>query len=300
VANTHKRVTSWKLTPATKSRISLLTSYFNPPSTEEQQSIPLVRPIADYTLPSDHRGLAFPSLTSSPIIKAAFTNQRDAIDCTAKAEVECSVSTRGVTGIRGVRLFGYTLSTPLPIDFGSPIPWTRNEIDLGMPRGEVRYFGMEGLSLSSSKVLSTPSSSEQESPDLQPDSGKKKRRNPRGTQSSGIEKAISASLGTELDKTRIVTVPPTPPGSYSTPKVQPSEWVGDILDRGKTIVKNVGRRSSPARNDDVCFEDGVEILSLSDAPTIESLSLDQSTSTESDGSGHGKVQGEGSIIGEMS
>lgn len=299
VANTHERVTSWKLASATKSAMGLLTSIFNPPTTDEEiQSIPIARPIADYTLPSTHSEISFPTLTSSPIIKAAFTNQKDSsLDCTPKAEVECSL-TRGVTGIRGIRIFEYTISTPYT-DFGSSIPWTTKELDLGMPRGEVRYF--EGSISSSSggggRSIETPPSSEQDSPELQPDNSKKKRKN-RNTNlstgtSGGIEKAISASLGTELDKTRIITVPPTPPGSYSTPKLQTSEWMGEILDRGKSMVRNVTRQGSAvvgtrgSRDDEVCFEDGAEVLSLEDAPVIE---LDGSES--SDGSAHGKVRGE--------
>jgi len=314
VATTHERVTSWKLAPAQRSTIGLLTAYFNPPTTQEPQSIPVATPIADYILPSKHQDISFSTLISSPALKAAFTNQRDStIDCTAKAEVECSLSTRGVTGIRGIRLFEYTFptSTPLDTDFGTTLPWTTKEIDLGMPRGEVRYFGGAADSSSGSpRSLETPPSSEQESPSLTPETGgKKKRRNrPTGTTGTvtkdtgvGIEKAISASLGTELDKTRMTTVPPTPPGSFSTPKVQPSEWVGDILDRGKTIVRNVGRRSSTAvrgvqrGDEDVCFEDGVEVLSLEDAPAVE---LDGSESADSDESGHqGKVRGETSVVG---
>ena len=317
VATTHERVTSWKLSPAQRSTIGLLTSYFNPPTTEESQSIPVATAIADYTLPSEHRDISFSALISSPVLKAAFTNQHDsAIDCTAKAEVECSLSTRGVTGIRGIRLFEYTFTTSTPdTDFGGPLPWTQKEIDLGMPRGEVRYFGTsaDAASSSSARSLETPPSSEQDSPDLQPETGGKKKRRNRaaaaaagpttttGTKDSGIEKAISASLGTELDKTRMTTVPPTPPGSFSTPKVQPSEWMGDILDRGKTIVRNVRRRSSTIRggivrgDEDVCFEDGVEVLSLEDAPAV---ALDGSESADSDESGHqGKVRGEASVVG---
>lgn len=315
VATTHERVTSWKLSPAQRSTIGLLTSYFNPPATEEPQSIPVATAIADYTLPSEHRDIPFWSLISSPVLNAAFTNQRDSgIDCTAKAEVECSLSTRGVTGIRGIRLFEYTFTTSVPdTDFGGPLPWTQKEIDLGMPRGEVRYFGAaagaDGGSSSSPRSLETPPSSEQDSPDPQPETGSKKKRRNRAaatatsaTKDTGIERAISASLGTELDKTRMTTVPPTPPGSFSTPKVQPSEWMGDILDRGKTIVRNVRRRGSTVRggavvrgDEDVCFEDGVEVLSLEDAPTI---ALDGSDSADSDGSSHqGKVRGEVSVVG---
>ena len=301
-ATTHERVTSWKLPPAQRSTISLLTSYFNPPTTEEPQSIPVATPIADYILPSTDQAIPFSSLISSPALKAAFTNQQNSsIDCTAKAEVECSLSTRGVTGVRGIRLFEYTFTSSSPdADFGGPLPWTRKEIDLGMPRGEVRYFGGGEGSSSSARSLETPPSSEQDTPDLEPESGSKKKRRIRATatKDSGIEKAISASLGTELDKTRMTTVPPTPPGSYSTPKIQPSEWVGDILDRGKTIVRNARRRSSTVRgvvrDGDVCFEDGVEVLSLEDAPTIE---LERSESAESDGSSHGKVRGETSVVG---
>jgi hypothetical protein len=306
VANLHERVTSWKITAAAqRSAIGLLTSYFNPPTNDEPQSIPLARPIADYIFPSTHQELPFPSFITSPIIKAAFTNQKEpaTLDCTAKAELECSVSTRGVTGIRGIRLFEYTLAVPYN-DFGSPLPWTSREIDLGMPRGEVRYFATE-TSSSGSRSIETPPSSEQDSPDLQPDN-KKKRRN-RGNKTvvnsdTGIERAISVSLGTELDKTRMVTVPPTPPGSFSTPKITSSEWMGDILDRGKTIVRNVRRGSSNARvsnDDEVCFEEGVEVLSLNDVPGMDSLSLDRSESAESDGSGHGKVRVDGSMVEEL-
>ena len=175
VANIHERVSSWKLSSATKSTIGLLTSIFNPPANEEIQSIPIARQVADYTLPSTHQNIAFPTLTSSPIIRAAFTNQHSTVDCTAKAEVECSLSARGVTGIRGIRLFEYTISTS-NVDFGNTSPWTTlQEIDLGMPRGEVRYFPGD----SSRSIIETPPSSEQESPELQPDpsSPRKKRRN---------------------------------------------------------------------------------------------------------------------------
>ena len=284
VANIHERVSSWKLSSPTKSTIGLLTSIFNPPTNEEIQSIPIARQIADYTLPSTHQNVAFPTLTSSPVIRAAFTNQHSTVDCTAKAEVECSLSTRGVTGIRGIRLFEYTMSTS-NVDFGNTSPWTTiHEIDLGMPRGEVRYFPGDSRS-----IIETPPSSEQDSPELQPDpsSSRKKRRN-RAT-GGGIEKAISASLGTELDKASMITVPPTPPGSFSTPKLQPTEWMGDILDKGRTYVRNVRRQSTNIRDEEVCFEDGVEVLSLEDAPVIE---LDRSESVHSDGSGHGKVRGE--------
>ena len=284
VANIHERVSSWKLSSATKSTIGLLTSIFNPPTNEEIQSIPIARQIADFTLPSTYQSIAFPTLTSSPIIRAAFTNQHSPVDCTAKAEVECSLSTRGVAGIRGIRLFEYTISTS-NVDFGNTSPWTtKQEIDLGMPRGEVRYFPGD----SSRSIIETPPSSGQDSLELQPDpSSRKKRRN--RTTGGGIEKAISASLGTELDKTNMIAVPPTPPGSFSTPKVQPTEWMGDMLDKGRTYVRNVGRQSSNVRDEEVCFEDGVEVLSLEDAPMIE---LDTSESVDSDGSGHGKVRGE--------
>jgi hypothetical protein len=284
VANIHERVSSWKLSSPMKSTIGLLTSIFNPPTDEEIQSIPIARQIADYTLPSTHHNVAFPTLTSSPVIRAAFTNQHSTVDCTAKAEVECSLSSRGVTGIRGIRLFEYTMSTS-NVDFGNTSPWTTiQEIDLGMPRGEVRYFPGDSRS-----IIETPPSSEQDSPELQPDpsSPRKKRRN-RAT-GGGIEKAISASLGTELDKTSMITVPPTPPGSFSTPKLQPTEWMGDILDKGRTYVRNVRRQSTNIRDEEVSFEDGVEVLSLDDAPMIE---LDRSESVHSDGSGHGKVRGE--------
>lgn len=331
VANTHERVTSWKLAPSTtKSTIGMLTSLFNPPTTnanEEIQSIPIARPIADYTLPSNQLEIPFPTLTSSPVIKAAFTNQKDSIngggvDCTAKAEVECSL-TRGVTGIRGIRLFEYTLSSTSSstyADFGSSSPWTSTrEVDLGIPRGEVRYF--ENPLSSKSMIIETPPSSEQDSPELAPDntSSKKKRTRNRiannnpagnnpatgGTGSGGIEKAISASLGTELDKTRIVTIPPTPPGSYSTPKLHSTEWMGEMLDRaGKSIVRNVNarRRSTVKgggiRDEEVCFEDGVEVLSLEDAPST--IELDRSESSSDGSVGHqGKVRGEPSFIGEQ-
>ena len=150
VANTHERVVSWKLLPPRRSTIGLLSAYLKPQTTTttnaEPQSIPLALPVAEYTLPSQHQSVPFPMLTSSPIIKAAFTNQKEStLDCTAKAEVECSLSTHGITGIRNLRLFDYTLSTQLPssaaTDFGAPLPWTHTrEIDLGMPRGEVRYI----------------------------------------------------------------------------------------------------------------------------------------------------------------
>ena len=155
-----------------------------------------------------------------------------------------------------------------------------------MPRGEVRYFPGD----SSRSIIETPPSSEQDSSELQPDaisSTRKKRRNRGNT--GGIEKAISASLGTELDKTSMITIPPTPPGSFSTPKVQPTEWMEDILDKGRTYVRNVRRQSANIRDEEVCFEDGMEVLSLEDAPMI---GLDRSESVHSDGSGHGKVRGE--------
>lgn len=292
LADPTEKVGSWKLAPATNSTIGLLTAYFNPPTaSDEQQSIPLAQQIADYILPRVHRDLAFPSLTSSPIIKAAFTNQKDSnIDCTARAEVECSLSTKGVQGVRGIRLFGYALSSPYD-DFGPPSPaWTVQEIDLGMPRGQVRFFGISETS-SGSRSLETPPSSEHDSTDLTPDNKKKRRK-----AKDGIEKAILASLGAELDKSRMITVPPTPPGSFSTPKIQPSEWVGDILDRGKTIVRNVRRRSSVrGTREDIDFEEGVEVLSLNDASP---LTLERSESGESEGSGNVKVSGEASVVGE--
>ena len=290
VANTHERITSWKLLPPQKSTIGLLTAYFNPPTTQtEPQSIPLSVPVAEYTLPIQHQSLSFPSLTSSPLIKAAFTNQKESIDCTAKAEVECSLSTHGITGIRGLRLFEYTLATesevpsPANYDFGIPAPWTHlREIDLGMPRGEVRYI----TSTHSSTQDNTPPSSEQESPDL-PDKSKKRRT--KKAQTNELERA----LGTELDKANMVAIPPTPPGSVPTPKIPPAEW---FLDKGKDIVRNVRRRSSAKResnsNVDVDFEEGVEVLTLEDVPD---MALDASGS--SDGSGEGKVRGEGSVSG---
>jgi hypothetical protein len=297
VANTHERVTSWKLTPTTKSAISMLTSIFNPPTANEEiQSIPIARPIADYTIPSTHFNIPFPSLTSSPVIKAAFTNQRDLdVSCTAKAEVECSL-TRGITGIRGIRLFEYTMSSAPYEDFGSSVTWeTTKEVDLGIPRGEVRYFE---ASKSMTMENTPPSSGQESSPDLQPDNSKKKRRNRNANANDnsgvGIEKAISASLGTELDKTRMTIVPPTPPGSYSAPKFQSTEWMGDIIDRGKTMVRNVRQRNSRGvQDEDICFEDGVEVLSLEDAPVETELEGSES----SDGSGHvRKVRGDVSFV----
>lgn len=297
VANIHERATSWKLTAATRSISGMLTSLFNPPTivTEEAQSTPHARPIADYLLPTSYQSIPFPSLSASPVIKAAFTNQSPSTDCTAKAEVECSISTRGLNGVRCIRLFEYTSCTPF-IDFGSPLPFAQREIDLGIPRGQVRYVGDNTLQ---KPALETPPSSEGDSPDFAPDdqSSKKKRRKPVAPQSEGIEKAISASLGTELDKTRMVSIPPTPPGSFSTPKMPSSEWVGDILDRGKTMVRNVRRGSSivPAGKvqEELHFEDGVEVLSLEDAPLEE-----ESESGESEASRiTGKVRGDASVLG---
>jgi hypothetical protein len=306
VANLHERVTSWDLSSVPKSRMGVFTSYFSSPShNDESQSTPLARAIADYHLPAVHSNITFPALTSSPLIKAAFTNQQNPssrIECTAMAEVECSASTRGIVGIRGIRLFEYTLSSTFRlVDFGQCIPWIQTEIDLGMPRGEVKYIGADGSS-SSARSLETPPSSEQESPELQPDNVivKKKRRRHVVKDGRGIERDISASLGTELDKSNMVVVPPTPPGSFSTPKLQPTEWIGDMIDRGKTIVRNVRGRGTAVREgmqDEVSFEDGVEILSWNDAPAIDSVRLDRSESNESEGSGHGKVRGDGSVIG---
>jgi len=298
LANTNEKIMAWKLIAPQKSAIGLLTSYFNPPSNQqESQAVPLARPIAEYTLPSTHNDFSFPSLASSPVFKGAFTNQRETIiDCTANAEVENSRS-RTLGGKRGIRLFQYSLSTPFE-DFGSSIPWLETELDLGIPRGQVHYIG-GGSSGSSSKSLETPPSSEQESsPDLLPDgTSKKKRIRRKDAPATGIEKAISATLGTELDKAQMITVPPTPPGSFSTPKLQAGEWVGDILDKGKEIVRNVRRRSSAAhaRDENLSFEDGVEVLSLTDAPAIEELSLESSDSAESDGSGGRKVSGDGDL-----
>jgi len=296
LANGSEKLTSWKLAAAQKTAIGLLTSYFNTDvSSEEAQSIPLAKPIAEYMLPSSHQDLAFPSQTSSPILKAAFTNQRESTDCTARAEVECSLSPGGLTGHRGLRLFEYTLTTNEPtIDFGVSLPWITREIDLGMPRGEVRYLGDTG----SRSAVETPPSSENDSPELQPEQSKKARRTKKKVNDTagGIERAISATLETELDKTRMVAVPPTPPGSYSTPKVQPAEWVGDILDRGKTIVRNVRRKSmNQNTNDEVCFEEDVEVLSLNDAPAVEEL-VGSRDSVESDGSGKIKFRDDGSVM----
>jgi len=299
MANMHERVTSWKLTVPQRSFSGMLTSLFNPPTvaTEEAQPTPLARPIADYVLPTSYQPISFPSLSASPAIKAAFTNQSPATDCTAKAEVEWSISTRGLTGLRGIRLFEYTSSTPF-IDFGSPLPFTQREIDLGIPRGEVRFVGDTVVQKLAS--VETPPSSDGDSQELAlgDQSTTKKRRKPVAPQhSEGIEKAISASLGTELDKTRIVRVPPTPPGSFSTPKIASSEWVGDMYDRGKTIVRNVRKAGSivPAAKleEEVRFEDGVEVLSLEDAPLEE-----ESESGESEGSRTGnKVRGDASVVG---
>ena len=303
LANGNQRiVTSWKLPPAQKSAISLLTSYINPDiSSEEAQSIPLARAVAQYTLPSTHQEIPFPTLTSSPILKAAFTNQKESTDCTAKAEVECSLSTPGLTSHRGLRLFEYTLTTDSPgIDFGSTLPFTTREINLGIPHGEVRYLGDNG----NRSTVETPPSSENDSPELQPETGKKTHRQKKknipttSTSDGGIERAISATLGTELDKTRMVTVPPTPPGSFSTPKVQPAEWVGDILDRGKTIVRNVRRKSmNQHSNAEVCFEEDVEVLSLNDAPAVEELKGSRE-SVESDQSGKVKVRDDEGVMGQ--
>ena len=309
VANMHERLTSWKVVPPQRTAMSLLTAYFNPEASDESLSVPIARPIANYILPSTHRELPFPSLITSPIIKAAFTNQKEStLDSTAKAELECSVTTRGIQGIRGIRLFEYTISAAYD-DFGTPIPWTTKEIDLGMPRGQVRYFSAESAGSNSTKSLETPPSSEQDSPDLQPDNGKKKKRNrpAKKEESNGIENAISASLGTELDKTRMVAVPPTPPGSFSTPRIQTTEWMGEIIDRGKIIVQNVRKMSSVQSAkaeithtgaDEIRFEEGVEVLSLNDVPPIASLSLDSSESAESDHSHRGKIRGEGSVVDE--
>jgi hypothetical protein len=279
LANTHDRLTSWKLAPAQNSTIGLLSTYFNPPiSDEKPQSIPLARAIAEYTLPITHQNIQYPTLSSSPAIKAAFTNQKDInIDCTAKAEVECSLSTHGITTIRSLRLFEYTLS-PNHIDFSSPLPLTTTEINLGMPHGDVRF-------------VETPPSSEQDSPNIP----KRQKRKP---VSEGIEGAISASLGTELDKTRIVTIPPTPPASYSTPLK--SDWrsgVGDIFKQGKTIVRNARRKSElafekPVLNHNVDFEEDVQVLSLDDG-----VEMERSESEMSEGSGNVKLRDDGSVLG---
>ena len=123
-----------------------------------------------------------------------------------------------------------------------------------------------------------------------------------------IEGAISASLDAELDRNCIVAVPPTPPGSFSTPKVVGAEWVrgaaGDIIGRGKNIVRNVRRRSSLAQgrfvvgeegDDEVCFEEGVEVLSLDDVDGA--VELERSESGESEGSGHVKMScDDGSVM----
>jgi hypothetical protein len=297
LANASDKITSWKLAPAQRTAISLLTSYFNPDiSSEEAQSIPLARAVAHYILPQTHQNLPFPTLASSPVLKAAFTNQKESTDCTAKAEVECSFSTRGLTGHRGLRLFEYTQSDVPTVDFGAALPFTTREIDLGMPHGEVRYLGDPGTR----SAVETPPSSENDSPDLAPETGKKSKRAQRKKSpvpvDNGIERAISATLGTELDKTMMVTVPPTPPGSFSTPKVQPAEWMGDILDRGKTIVRNVRRKSMNQQRSDVSFEEDVEVLSLNDAPAVEELNTSRE-SVESDGSGNIKIREEGSVLG---
>jgi len=176
-----------------------------------------------------------------------------------------------------------------------------------MPRGEVKYFGMDTTGSGIRSTVETPPSSEHDSPDLQPESTSRKSRSRgrRGKQGGGgaddgIERAISATLGTELDKTRMVTVPPTPPGSFSTPKLQPAEWVGDILDRGKTMVRNVRRRSMnqyASRDEEVCFEEDVEVLSLNDAPAMDK-SHGSRDSVESDGSGNVKLRDDGSVMGQ--
>ena len=106
---------------------------------------------------------------------------------------------------------------------------------------------------------------------------------------------LERALGTELDKTNMVAVPPTPPGSVPTPKIAPAEW---ILDKGKDIVRNVRRRSTAGArggkngDGDVDFEEGVEVLTLEDVPD---MALDASDS--SGGSEDGKVRGEGSMLG---
>jgi hypothetical protein len=165
-----------------------------------------------------------------------------------------------------------------------------------------------GLS-NSGHNLETPPSSGQDSPDLLPGNVKKRQNRVAkdGRSRDGIERAISTSLGTDLDKSKIVAVPPTPPGSYSTPKISPlpSDWVGDILGRGKTIVGNVKRRSSTLSGDardDICFEHGVEVLSLADAipigrgsgaiETVHRATFRENESDESDVSDHEKVQGD--------
>jgi hypothetical protein len=297
-----RKLASWKLLPATKSTIGLLTAYFNPPaSPSEPQTIPLARQIAEYTLPVSHLDFGYSALSTSPVIKAAFTNQPSRIiDCTSMAEVECSLSTRGITGIRGIRLFSYTLSDSGPPDFGVMLPWTLSEIDLGMPRGEVRYINHTPSTTS----LETPPSSEHESLDLNPDLKKKRRPKSKPTTTIGqdkrdMERAISASLGTELDKAHMITIPPTPPGSIPTPKIPPTEWISPILDRGKSIVRNVRRTSFLAHSEDkggVSFDEGTEVLGYEDLSGMEGgFNLDGSE-VDSDGSGEGKVAGEGSAI----
>ena len=186
------------------------------------------------------------------------------------------------------------------IDFGIPLPWTHTkEIDLGMPRGEVRYITSYLSSTHNSSTQDdTPPSSEGDSssPDhglLLPGDTKKKRRKKPQMMNSDLERA----LGTELDKANMIVVPPTPPGSVPTPKIPPTEW---ILDKGKDIVRNVRRRRSTTAkcaggngDADVDFEEGVEVLTLEDVPDME---LD-AASDVSEGSGEGKVQGEGSMLG---
>lgn len=299
-----RKLASWKLLPATKSTIGLLTAYFNPPTTpSEPQTIPLARQIAEYTLPASHLDIGYSTLSSSPVIKAAFTNQPSRIiDCTSMAEVECSLSTRGITGVRGLRLFSYTLSNSVPCDFGGMLPWTLSEIDLGMPRGEVRYISHTPSTTTS---LETPPSSEHESPDLPTESKKKRRPKQKSTMNASqadkgdMERAISASLGTELDKATMITIPPTPPGSIPTPKIPPTEWISPILDRGKSIVRNVRRTSFLSHADDksgVSFDEGTEVLGYEDISGMEGGFKLDGSEVDSDGSGERKVAGEGSAI----
>jgi len=212
------------------------------------------------------------------------------------------------------------------MDFGGRLPWVRTEVDLGMPRGEVRYVNLDLESSSGgSKTLETPPSSEleAESPDFVPESKKKRRTRTKGpvagssndvnfantstegggTREGGIERAISVSLGTELDRTRMVTIPPTPPSSI--PQNPPAEWMDKIYVRGKSIASKVRRQSFLSKEGEFSFEEDAGVLGHDDLEGMDvngmemGFKLDGSESFESEGSGEGKIRGEGSaILGE--
>jgi hypothetical protein len=84
--------------------------------------------------------------------------------------------------------------------------------------------------------------------------------------------------------------------------------MGPILDRGKSIVRNVRRKSfltnveGDTKFEGVSFDEGAEVLGYEDVCGMEAeggrFKLDGSE-VDSDGSAEGKVAGEGSaILGE--